>query len=194
MDISLQLAETSVNGIDLEALGKQQLIDIVRNLNQTISKLQADYKKIINLRLRNLERNINLSPQYLRRDTLKINGIPNYVSVDEIEDEVIQIFKDAKVNVNRQNIKKSDIQTADRKGRKGTVTVKVVNWKFVRAALLKKSNLKASKMYGDRTDLTLFRCTHKEYKMYKYKVRNWFNFVQLEENGKFIEIPPKQGS
>ena len=62
----------SIANIDLEALGKQQLIEMVRNLNQTLSKLQEDYKKIINLRLYNLERSMNLSQQYLRRDTLEL--------------------------------------------------------------------------------------------------------------------------
>ena len=70
---------------------------------------------------------MNLSQQYLRRDTLEINGIPNSVSDDGIEDEVIEILKDAKVNLIRQNIKKSDIQAAHNKDKKGTVIVKVVN-------------------------------------------------------------------
>ena len=171
----------SIANIDLEALGKQQLIEMVRNLNQTLSKLQGDYKKIINLRLYNLERSMNLSQQYLRRDTLEINGIPNSVSDDGIEDEVIEILKEAKVNVNRQNIKKSDVQAAHRKGKKGTVIVKVVNRKFVRAALLSKRNLKGSKRYGDRTALFIndsfipefgffkdLRRAHKENKIFKY--------------------------
>ena len=198
MDESTQ----SIANIDLEALGKQQLIEMVRNLNQTLSKLQEDYKKIINLRLYNLERSMNLSQQYLRRDTLEINGIPNSVSDDGIEDEVIEILKEAKVNVNRQNIKKSDVQAAHRKGKKGTVIIKVVNRKFVRAALLSKRNLKGSKRYGDRTALFindsfipefgffnyLTRRAHKENKIFKYKVRNGVNYVQLEENSKFVEI------
>ena len=45
---------------------------------------------------------MNLSQQYLRRDTLEINGIPKSVTDDAIDDEVIEIFKEAKVNVNRK--------------------------------------------------------------------------------------------
>ena len=150
MDGSLQSTQGNVNGIDLEALGKQKLIEMVRNLYQTISKLEEDYREIRNLRL--LERSMNLSQQYLRRDTLEINGIPNSVSDDGVEDEVIEIFKEVQVNVNQQNIKKSDIQAAHRKGKKGIVIVKVVNRKFVCAALVSKRNLKSSKRCGDRTD------------------------------------------
>ena len=45
---------------------------------------------------------MNMSRQYYKRDTPQINGIPSStVKNGEIEDEVIEIFKEAKVMVNR---------------------------------------------------------------------------------------------
>ena len=70
----------------LESLDKPQLIEMVLNLNNTVSKLQEDYKHIINLRLYTLERNMNMSHQYYRRDTLEINGIPSNVDEKAIEE------------------------------------------------------------------------------------------------------------
>ena len=75
--------------------------------------------------------------QYSRRDTLEISGIPMQIDDDkQLKEEVVEIFKDGKATVNRQNIKKMDIQAAHRIGKKGVVIVKVVNRKFVRTALI----------------------------------------------------------
>ena len=111
---------------DLEALNKEELIKMVLNLSSSIAKLQDDYKRIIDFRLYNLERSVNMNHQYLRRDSIEISGIPSSVDDDKVEDEVIELFKEAKITLNRQNIKKTDIQAAHRKGKKGVVIVKVV--------------------------------------------------------------------
>ena len=58
----------------------------------------------------------------------------------QIEDEVIEVFREAKVTVNRQPIKSSDIQAAHRIGKGG---------KFIRAALINGKNLKGSRKYGE---------------------------------------------
>ena len=126
---------------NLEALDKQQLIKMVMDLSTSIIKLQEDYKRVIDFRLYNLERSVNLNHQYLRRDSIEISGIPSTVTDDKVEDEVIEILKEAKVSLNRQNLKKSDIQAAHRKGKKGVVIVKMVNRKFARTALVNKKNL-----------------------------------------------------
>ena len=125
MDESLQPAQSNANVIDLEVFDKQQLIEMVRNLNQIILKLQEDYTSLYNL-----ESSTKLSQQYLRRDTLEINGIPNSVSVDGIEDKGVEILKEAKVNVNRQNIKKSDIQAAHRKGHRNCENCQSEIWSY----------------------------------------------------------------
>ena len=110
----------------LDALNKQQLIQMVLEQNQTISKLHEDFKRVTNLRLCHLERDLSMSQQYHRRDTLEISGIPMHVEDQQVEDEVVEILKDAKVTVNRQNIKKMDIQAAHRIGKKGTVNLSVL--------------------------------------------------------------------
>ena len=126
MDGEKIMLDPTVTANNLETLNKKQLIDMVLTLTNTVSKLQEDYKKVINLRLYNLERNMNMSQQYHRRDTLEISGIPSTVKNDEIENEVLEIFKEAKMTVNRQNLKIIDIQAAHRIGQKGKVIVKVL--------------------------------------------------------------------
>ena len=61
---------------------------------------------------------MNLSQQYLRRDILEINGITNSVSDDGIEDEVIEIFKEAKVNVNAKILKSPTSKQLTEKGKR----------------------------------------------------------------------------
>ena len=137
----------------LDALNKQQLIQMLLEQNQTTSKLHEDFKRVTNLRLYHLEIDLSMSQQYHRRDTLEISDIPMHVEDQQVEDEVVEILKDAKVTVNRQNIKKMDIQAAHRIGKKGIVKVKVVNRKFIRAALINGKNLAGNKRYGDDTRL-----------------------------------------
>ena len=55
--------------------------------------------KLTNLRLYHLERAHNMNLQYGRRDTVEITGIPVDLPDKVLEDEVIEIFKEAKVFV-----------------------------------------------------------------------------------------------
>ena len=80
----------------LEALNKQQLFQMVLSLKQTISKLHKDFQRVTNLRPYHLQRNLCMSQQYNRRDTLGISGISMHAEEQQMEDEVIEIFKDAK--------------------------------------------------------------------------------------------------
>ena len=143
-----------------------------------------------------------MSQQYLRRDSLEISGIPTNINDLQIEDEVIEIFREAKVTVNRQPIKSQDIQAAHTIGKKGNVIVKVVNRKFVRTALISGKNLKGSKKYGEDTQIYLndsfipefsyfnylIRMAFKDKTIHKFKVRNGVNLVQKYEGGEFVEI------
>ena len=52
--------------------------------------------------------------QYGRHQSFEIVGIPESVSDDKLEDEVIDILKEAKVTVNRQPLKKVDISAVRR--------------------------------------------------------------------------------
>ena len=186
----------------LENLSKNELIKMVQTLNEKMSKLQEDYKKVVNLRLYNLERSTNLNAQYLRRDTIELSGIPESVSQDQLEDEVIDIFKEVKITVNRQPLKKMDIQAVHRIGKKGRVIMKVVNRKFAQEALSNGKRLKDYRRYGEDSRIYInesfipefgylnyiIRKALKEKKIYRYKVRNGVNFVQVLHDDEYIEI------
>ena len=78
----------------------------------------------------------------------------------------------------------------------------MVNRKFVRKALINGKNLKNSKRYGNGTSIFLndsfipefgyfnylIRRAYRDKKIFKYKVRNGVNSIQLEKDGDFIEI------
>ena len=57
------------------------------------------------LKFYHLERSHYMNLQHGRRDTVEITGISDDVNDDALEVEVIDIFKEAKVHVNRQPIK-----------------------------------------------------------------------------------------
>ena len=90
----------------LITMSSEVLVDIIFKLKEDMSKMQDDFQKVTNLRLYHLERNANLSLQYGRMESFEIVGIPQTVPDDQLEDEVIEIVKEAKVLVNRQPLKK----------------------------------------------------------------------------------------
>ena len=92
-----------LNANALDELSKEQLVQMVLNLNSTISKMDEDFRKE---GFYHLERRVNMNSQYSWRDTLEITGIPADVVDEKLEDEVIEIYKEAKATLNRQNIKK----------------------------------------------------------------------------------------
>ena len=157
--------------------------------------------KITNLRLYHLERSQNLSLQYNRRESFEVVGIPSDIPQDQLEEEIIEIVKEAKVSVNRQPLKKSDIVACHRTGKKGAVVCRVMNRKFSRDAIVKSKNLKGSKRYsGSNIYINTSFCPEfrflnfacrsaaKAKEISRYKVKNGVNFVQKEENGDFVEI------
>ena len=192
----------SINANLLSDTSKEQLIEMVLGLNSKITQLHEDFRKVTNLRFYHLERKVNMNSQYSRRDSLEITGIPKNINDDQLEDEVIEIFKEAKATLNRQQIRKPDIQAVHRIAKKGKVIVKIVNRKFVQSALINGRNLKESTRYGDRTKIYLnesfipefgflnfvIRTAYKDKKLHKFKVRNGVNFVQKSPDDSFVEI------
>ena len=180
----------------LASLEEQQLIQMVLSLSSTFKQMQEDCSKAIDLRLCNLERKFNMSQPYLRRDSVEISGIPSNILDGQIEDEVIEVFRDAKVTVNRQPIKSLRI------GKGGKVIVKVVNRKFIPAALINCKNLKGSRKYGEGAKLYvhdsftlefsyfnyLVRTAFKGQNIFKYKVRYGVTLVQKKEGDEFVEV------
>ena len=61
---------------------------------------------------------MNMMGQYSRRDSLEISVIPMTVKDNKLQDEIIEIFKVAKVTANQQNLQKSDTQAVHRVGKK----------------------------------------------------------------------------
>ena len=96
-DIMAQDQKDALNG-----LSKEQLMDMVVSLQDEVLSLKDEFMKVTNLRLYHLERNHNMQAQYGRRESFEIAGIPQTVTNDELEDEVLDIAKEAKVFVNRQ--------------------------------------------------------------------------------------------
>ena len=82
---------------NLESLSKDDLITIIGNLKGELTKLSEDFRKVTNLRLYHLERSHNMYLQYNRRESFEIAGIPTTVTPENLEDEVIEICKEAKV-------------------------------------------------------------------------------------------------
>ena len=70
---------------NLGNLSKERLIEIILSVNEKNEKLKDDYQKIINLRLYHLERDLNMSLQYSRRDTIEITGIPPVIEDQDLE-------------------------------------------------------------------------------------------------------------
>ena len=137
---------------DTELLGmeKESLIEIIKSLKMEISKQHDDFMKITNLRLYHLERSHNMSLQYYRRESFEITGIPANIPQENLEDEVVEIAKEAKVSVNRQPLKKGDIVACHRIGRNGTVVCRVMNRKFSREAVVKSKTVKGIKRYESK--------------------------------------------
>ena len=199
---SAPLPAAGLSAENLQNYSKEQLIAMCLTLSSTVQKLEDDFKRMLDLCLYHLERKVNMSQQYYRRDTLEITGIPASVKDEDIEGEVLETFKEAKVQVNRQPMKALDIQAAHRIGSKHKVIVKVVNRKFVRNALVKGKNLKNNKRYGNNTRIYLndsfipefnyfnflIRNALKNKEIYRYKVRNGVNHVQVTEDSEFVEI------
>ena len=96
------------------------------------------------LKLEKLEREMNKTKQYIRRDTIEIMGIGQDVQDDDIENKTLEILKVAKVKVGKKYPTAMDIQASHRKGRKGVVIVKFVNRKFTYASVSNSHKLKNS--------------------------------------------------
>ena len=172
----------------LDSLSKEELIN-------TIMKMNQDFYKVTQMRLYYLERNAYMYEQYGRRESFEIVGIPKRIDDQQLEDEVIDILKEAKVEVNNEEITKKDIVAVHRIGKeKATTIVRVVNRKFSWKALTSGKNLKDSNRYGEgKIFINPSLC--KEFKfinyavrqakkrnlIHRYSVRNGVTYVQMKE-------------
>ena len=187
---------------NLVNLEKAQLIEIILKLKGDLSKQHDDFVKLTNLRLYNLERSQYMYEQYGRRESLEFTGIPETITDARLEDEVIEIMKEARVEVDDRPLKKMDVTAVHRLADKKTTIVRVVNRKFVKQALINGKNLKNSKRYGENSKIYLndsfcsefrflnfvIRKALREYNIYRYKIRNGITYVQKDEYSLFVQI------
>ena len=98
-------------------------------LHQKIEKLES--------RISVLETDLNKQDQYSRRNNLDIQGIPDSVSDDQLEEKIIEILYQINVKID-----KFDIEDCHRMGKsKKTTIVRFVNRKNCKAILQKKLSL-----------------------------------------------------
>ena len=191
---------------NLKNLSKDKLIEMINQLkvdNEALKVMTELYKQM-NDKIVELERQQNLNLQYLRRDTIEISGIPSSVKQDDLEGEVVKIFDAAKVKVHNKKLKFKNIQACHRIGKKGVTIVKFTNRKFAREAMYCGKNLKDTDLYGgSRVYLNhsfcpefrflnyLIRKAKNDGKLFKWKVTNGVNYVQVMEDGDFEEVSHK---
>ena len=191
METAANTSETcDIDPTVLENMEKSQLIKMIMCLKKEVASVTEDFRKLVNLRLYNLERSHYMYLQYGRRDSVEITGIPTSVTDENLEDKVIEIFKEAKVQVNLKNIKKEDIQVVHRLANKKR-----------REALYCGQNLKRTKRYGN---LPIYinesfcpefnflnfaiRQAYKKKGIARYKVQNGINYMQKDDQSNFVEI------
>lgn len=185
----------------LLGLEKEELIKIIFNLKTELTKRTEEFEKITNLRLYHLERSHYMNLQYNRRESFEISGIPDNVSQENLEDEVVDICKEAKVKVNYEPMKKKDIVACHRVGKRGVVVCRVMNRKFSREAIICGKNLKGTDRYGGsniyiNNSFTpeykyinyAVRMAKKDNRIHRYKIRNGINYIQRDEESSFVEI------
>ena len=205
----------------LSELPPDQLYQLIFKLKEQNDELIKSVDKVAadryEARLENIERQINLDRQYLRRDSIEISGIPLSVPDDEIEAEVLKIVKQAKAKVGNRYPGPFDVQAAHRKNKKGVVICKFLNRKFAETAIRCGSNLKdveykytpnaqdddagntepheGSHIYINESLCPEFNFLHfavrqskKKKEVHRYQVRKGVMSIQREENGRWIEI------
>lgn len=156
---------------DARVLGtfeKDQLVTIIMELQKEKKEL-----KICNdssQRFIELERSHYLYMQYGRRESVEITGIPIAVKTEQLEEEVISVYKEANVEVDGRELSHHDIAACHRIGKKGVTIVRFVNRKFAWQGLANGKNLKDKKVY-DQGDVYINNSFCDEFKKYGYYIR-----------------------
>ena len=186
----------------LNKLTKSDLINLVLQLKTEKEALEAERKILCDVenRVVALERRQYLHEQYGRRESVEISGIP-VVENQNLEDEVIKVYNEAKVNVFGRQLKKEDISACHRIGKKQETTiVRFVNRKFAFAGLVNGKNLKDSELYNNSIYINNSFC--KEFGKYGffirrlkqkkdifgYRIRNGVYQIKVTQNDEFVEI------
>ena len=201
---------------NLANLPSHEMIQLVLQLKEENDKLREATTQEMALRyderLEQIERDINLTKQYMRRDSIEVSGVPLTVNDADVENEVIKILKTAKAKVGNRFPGPFDVQAAHRKGKKGVIIVKFTNRKFARSALVNSRNLKdhlykpagdnaggendaGARIYINESLCPEFGYLHfavrkakQNNEIHRFKVRNGVMNIQKVEDGPFEEV------
>lgn len=194
--------ETLFEANVLNNMEKNQLIDLVLELQREKKLLQDERESIENLNKRvvELERSQFLYEQYGRRESIEITGIPDTIGQDQLEEEVIKIYAEANIECfGRRQLRKTDISACHRIGKKGVTIVRFVNRKLAFSGLVNSKNLKDSNLYPNRR-IYINNSFCKEFAKYGfiirkikdriagYRVRNGVYQIKVTEDDNFVEI------
>ena len=186
----------------LKRMKKAELVELVMQLKSEKDAVMEERKLIgdIHTRVVELERSQFLYEQYGRRESVEISGIPADIKEENLEDEVIKIYEEAKVKVFDRGLTKEDISACHRIGKKKETTiVRFVNRKFAFAGLINGKNLKNCKLYEDRS-IYINNSFCREFAKYGYyirklkdqltgyRVRQGVHQVQFTVNGDYHEV------
>ena len=127
----------------LESRLEEKFADLKNDLlsikNTVIQRLVDDNKKLRD-RVYMLESEVYKSQQYSRRNNIEVNGIPDSVTDDSLEDKAIDIFQKIDVTVG-----KNDIEACHRLGKKNngskTTILKFVNRRKCEEIIAKRKKL-----------------------------------------------------
>ena len=186
----------------LNNMRKNELVDLVMQLQQEKNELLEQKMNLLQMdeRIVALERSQYLYEQYGRRESIEISGIPAAVHQNNLEDEVLKVYREAKITVHDSELTKKDIAACHRIGKRGATIVRFVNRKFAFEGLRNGKNLKGSKLYENSIYINnsfcrefakygfIIRRLKKEKLILGYKVKHGVYQIQTENEGDFTEI------
>ena len=117
-------------------------------MNRLQRKVRAfdDYKTIVNDSLTSIEKELSLLFQYGRRESIERLGIPEYIGIDTLENEVIGILESIGVFVDSYQIvavhRLKDINSNTNNNNPRSTIIRFVNRKHAFLALQNKNKLR----------------------------------------------------
>ena len=89
-----------------------KLLNLLKTENDRLKMISPETSNSYDARLTEMERQLNIDRQYLRRDTIEISGMPNNIPEEKVEEEVIKVLKAANVKVGGKFPTPNNIQAA----------------------------------------------------------------------------------
>ena len=177
----MESLDNQYDAAQLNKFKKDELIELIFQLQKekNIIKLESEAMKSITDRVTELERSHYLYMQYGRRESVEITGIPDEIEQNNLEDEVLNIYTEAKVEIFGRRLEKSDIAACHRVGKKGVTVVRFVNRKFANEGLYCGKNLKNTRIYGN-SPVYINNSFCREFKKYGYIIRKLKNNKQID--------------